>query len=55
MNITHHFPHVLKPPHNSFQNKFDEVKWKYNPKQLEAWKEGKTGFPIVDAGMRELN
>lgn len=51
-NITHYFPKVLKPPYNSFQCKFDEVKWNYNPEHLQAWKEGKTGFPIVDAGMR---
>jgi deoxyribodipyrimidine photo-lyase len=30
------------------------IKWIYNPRYLEAWKEGKTGFPIIDAGMREL-
>jgi deoxyribodipyrimidine photo-lyase len=54
-NITHYFPRVLLPPANSFQSKFDEVKWKYNPAQLSAWKEGRTGFPIVDAAMRELN
>jgi len=31
------------------------VKWKYNAEHLSAWKAGKTGFPIVDAAMRELN
>ncbi len=55
INITHYFPRVLNPPFNSFQTKFDEVEWKYNDQQLQAWKTGQTGFPIVDAGMRELN
>ena len=32
-----------------------QSKWKKNAKYLSAWKEGKTGFPIVDAGMRQLN
>jgi deoxyribodipyrimidine photo-lyase len=34
--------------------KYDKIKWHFNSKWLKAWKEGKTGFPIVDAGMREL-
>lgn len=53
MNITHHYPKVLEG--KSFQEKFDQVKWKYNEKHLAAWKEGLTGYPIVDAAMRELN
>ncbi len=55
MNITHHFPRVLTLPDNSFQIKFNQIEWKYNEKQLSAWKKGETGFPIVDAAMRELN
>jgi deoxyribodipyrimidine photo-lyase len=52
VNITHYFPRVLAAKNNSFQPKFDNIKWKYNEEQLNAWKEGRTGFPIVDAGMR---
>jgi len=39
----------------SFKLSFDNIKWKNNEKLFELWKEGKTGYPIVDAGMRELN
>lgn len=46
---------MLSHKNNSFQEKFDKVKWKYNPIHQKAWEEGKTGFPIVDASMRELN
>jgi deoxyribodipyrimidine photo-lyase len=52
VNITHFHPRVLQPPRKCFQEKFEELKWKYNEKQLKAWKRGETGFPIVDAAMR---
>ena len=39
----------------SFNKKYDDIKWIDNEKWFDAWKEGKTGFPIVDAGMRQLN
>lgn len=39
----------------SFQEKFEPIKWKYNEKHLQAWKDGLTGYPIVDAAMREMN
>ena len=39
----------------SFKLSYDNIKWKNNEKLFELWKEGKTGYPIVDAGMRELN
>lgn len=39
----------------AFVEKYKEIKWKNNEEWFVAWKEGKTGFPIVDAGMRELN
>lgn len=51
-HITHHFPHVLG---NAFQHKFTHIAWKNNKKHFQAWCDGMTGFPIVDAGMRELN
>ena len=36
------------------QNKFEAFPWRDAPEDLEAWKQGQTGYPIVDAGMREL-
>ena len=51
-NILYEFPQVLG---SSMKPKYDGIKWTKNAKLLRAWKEGKTGFPIVDAGMRELN
>jgi deoxyribodipyrimidine photo-lyase len=38
-----------------YQLKTEKLKWRYNEKQLRAWQEGKTGYPIIDAGMRQLN
>jgi len=38
-----------------YQEKFDDVKWEVNEEHFNAWKEGKTGVPIVDAGMRQMN
>jgi deoxyribodipyrimidine photo-lyase len=49
--ILYSFPYVLG---NAMKTKYDKIKWHFNSKWLKAWKEGKTGFPIVDAGMREL-
>ena len=40
---------------NSFKEKFDKIKWWGSDKHFVAWCEGKTGFPLVDAGMRQLN
>ena len=36
------------------QDKFTAMQWRHDPQSLEAWKQGKTGIPMVDAGMREL-
>jgi len=52
MQILFHFPNSSK---NSFKSKYDNIKWVNDEKMFEAWKNGKTGFPIVDAGMNELN
>ncbi|MBK8847787.1 MAG: deoxyribodipyrimidine photo-lyase [Bacteroidetes bacterium] len=52
MMILHHFPHV---EHNSFKSNYDQITWINNEKHFEAWCTGNTGYPIVDAGMRELN
>lgn len=38
----------------AFLKKYEKIKWDNDPKKFQAWCEGKTGFPIVDAGMREL-
>ena len=52
MQILYHFPKVVN---YSFKSKYDAIPWENNPEFLEKWKAGTTGFPIVDAGMRELN
>lgn len=51
-HIAAHRPRVFGHTYNT---KFDRLKWDEPGKQYEAWKNGMTGFPIVDAGMRELN
>ncbi len=40
---------------HAFKFKYDSLKWSYNKEHFKAWQEGKTGFPIIDAGMRQLN
>ncbi len=50
--ILFHFPHIV---HESFKPQYDRILWRNNEEEFEAWKTGKTGYPIVDAGMRELN
>ncbi len=50
--ILSHFPHVAKHP---FRRKYDHVQWRNNEEEFKRWCEGMTGYPIVDAGMRELN
>lgn len=52
MMILYHFPHVEK---SSFKPAYDRIEWRNNETEFNTWCEGKTGFPIVDAGMRELN
>lgn len=49
--LLYHFPTL---PRGNFQAKFDAFPWKTNPAFLKAWQQGQTGYPIVDAGMREL-
>ena len=51
--ILWHFPHIAEG--KSFKPKYDFIEWRNNEKEFEAWCQGKTGYPIVDAGMRELN
>ena len=50
--ILWHFPHVVN---NSFKKEYDKISWRNNAQEFERWCKGETGYPIVDAGMRELN
>ncbi|TXG35768.1 cryptochrome/photolyase family protein [Seonamhaeicola maritimus] len=52
IQILWHFPHTLN---ESFKAKYDRIEWRNNEAEFKAWCEGKTGYPLVDAGMRELN
>lgn len=52
MMILWHFPHVVSA---SFKKEYDRIEWRNNEAEFRKWCEGDTGFPIVDAGMRELN
>lgn len=52
MQILWHFPNTVT---ESFRPKYDNIKWRNNEKEFKSWCEGKTGYPIVDAGMRQLN
>ena len=49
--LLHHFPTLHK---NNFNDKFNKFPWKNNAQYLKAWQTGNTGYPIVDAGMRQL-
>lgn len=52
MQILFHFPKVIT---NSFRSKYDSIKWRNNKDEFTKWCQGKTGYPLVDAGMRQLN
>jgi deoxyribodipyrimidine photo-lyase len=52
MQILWHFPKVV---HQNFRSKYDGIKWRNNENDFQKWCDGKTGYPLVDAGMRELN
>jgi len=52
MMILWHFPYA---GFDSFKKQYDKIKWRNNEKEFKAWCEGNTGYPIVDAGMRQLN
>jgi deoxyribodipyrimidine photo-lyase len=49
--LLYHWPAL---PHNNLQGKFDRFPWRDDPVSLKRWQRGQTGYPIVDAGMREL-
>ncbi|MDT8402029.1 MAG: deoxyribodipyrimidine photo-lyase [Bacteroidales bacterium] len=52
MQILFHFPHVVE---NSFKPKYDGIKWLNDEEKYDKWCKGETGYPLVDAGMRQLN
>lgn len=52
IHILHHFPHVVN---GCFKSNYDHIPWRNNMDEFEAWCNGQTGYPLVDAGMRELN
>lgn len=52
MQILYHFPHVVN---GNFRSKYDLINWRNDMGEFEKWKKGQTGFPMVDAGMRQLN
>lgn len=52
MSILYHFPHSA---HRAFRPQYDNIIWENNPENFDKWCNGNTGFPLVDAGMRQLN
>lgn len=52
MQILYHFPKV---EHQAFKSKYDAIQWRNNEEEFLLWCRGETGFPLVDAGMRQLN
>ncbi|MCW8108439.1 DNA photolyase family protein [Alteromonas ponticola] len=50
-HLLYHFPSMC---HANFNDKFDKFNWRTDVTALHAWQKGQTGFPIVDAGMREM-
>jgi deoxyribodipyrimidine photo-lyase len=52
MQILWHFPQTIT---QSFKPQYDQIEWRNNEEEFKLWCEGKTGYPLVDAGMRQLN
>ena len=52
MQILFHFPSVVN---NNFKRKYDNISWINDAELFDKWCKGNTGYPIVDAGMRQLN
>ena len=50
-HLLYHFPEL---PEKNFKAKFNNFPWKNNQEDLKKWQKGETGFPLIDAGMREL-
>ncbi len=51
--ILHHFPHIGAG--KAFRTEYDRIEWRHDETDFKNWCDGKTGYPMVDAGMRELN
>lgn len=52
MQILFHFPEVVD---TNFHRKYDGITWRNNAEEFKRWSQGETGYPLVDAGMRQLN
>lgn len=52
MQILWHFPHTVT---RSFKPAYDRIQWRNNEPEFEKWRRGETGYPLVDAGMRQLS
>jgi len=52
ISVLYHYPGLV---HSNYREQFDKMPWKFNKRLFKAWNEGRTGFPLVDAGMRQLN
>ncbi len=52
MQILFHYPRVVN---ENFKRKYDGIEWRNNEEEFDKWCRGETGYPLVDAGMRELN
>lgn len=52
MQILYHFPRVVT---ENFKQKYNSIKWRNNEKEFTLWTQGKTGYPLVDAGIHQLN
>lgn len=50
-HVLYHFPHTID---RALRPEYDTVEWRDDPSDFEAWRTGSTGYPIVDAGMRQL-
>ncbi|HMN83008.1 MAG TPA: deoxyribodipyrimidine photo-lyase [Burkholderiaceae bacterium] len=49
--VLHHHPHVVD---HAFKPAYDQVRWRHAPAAFDAWREGRTGYPLVDAAMLQL-
>ena len=52
MQILWHFPHTVE---EAFKKKYDRIRWRNQEEEFDRWKQGQTGYALVDAGMRQLN
>lgn len=52
MQLLYHHPHVVT---KAFRAEYDQIPWEHDEEKLKCWQEGQTGYPLVDAGMRQLN